>query len=140
MPSAIDSIIKRKVIEQWISGYPRDKIASENNIGAGTVTSIINNYKVGLDNSEFECVRELAVAVRKQGLNLSDLASNFRLYNYFIKSGAAEDKVESFISNVSSSDLPPEKVIELVNQLFNISKSESMPLDQVSGYIKEKLE
>jgi hypothetical protein len=36
--------------------------------------------------------------------------------------------------------LTPEKVIELVNQLFNISKSESIPLDQVSSYIKEKLE
>jgi hypothetical protein len=35
---------------------------------------------------------------------------------------------------------PPEKVIELVNQLFNISKSESIPLDQVSSYIKEKLQ
>jgi len=27
-----------------------------------------------------------------------------------------------------------------VNQLYNVSKSESIPLDQVSGYIKEKLE
>jgi vacuolar-type H+-ATPase subunit I/STV1 len=36
--------------------------------------------------------------------------------------------------------LTPEKVIELVNQLFNISKSKSIPLDQVSSYIKEKLE
>jgi hypothetical protein len=36
--------------------------------------------------------------------------------------------------------LTPEKVIELVNQLFNISRSESIPLDQVPVYIKEKLE
>jgi hypothetical protein len=58
-------------------------------------------------------------------LNWSDLASHFRLYNYFIKSGAAEDKIESFIDNISSSNLPPEKVIELVNELFNISKEEN---------------
>ncbi|MFL6456125.1 MAG: hypothetical protein ACJ71G_04050 [Nitrososphaeraceae archaeon] len=36
--------------------------------------------------------------------------------------------------------VPPERVIELVNQLFNISKAESIPLDQVSGYINEKLQ
>jgi hypothetical protein len=41
---------------------------------------------------------------------------------------------------MNSSNLPPERAIELVNQLFNISKSESIPLDQVLGYIKEKLE
>jgi hypothetical protein len=41
---------------------------------------------------------------------------------------------------VHSTDISPEKVIELVNQFFNISKSESIPLDQVSGYINKKLE
>jgi hypothetical protein len=52
MPSPIDEQIRRKVIQQWFNGFPRDKIALENNIGAGTVTSIVNNYKVGLDNSD----------------------------------------------------------------------------------------
>jgi hypothetical protein len=41
---------------------------------------------------------------------------------------------------VHPTNISPEKVIELVNQLFNISKAESIPLDQVSGYIEEKLE
>jgi hypothetical protein len=36
--------------------------------------------------------------------------------------------------------LPPEKVVELVYELYEISKAESLPLDQVSGYIREKLE
>jgi hypothetical protein len=36
MPTAIDEQIRRKVIQQWVSGLPRDKIATENNIGAGT--------------------------------------------------------------------------------------------------------
>jgi hypothetical protein len=35
---------------------------------------------------------------------------------------------------------PPEKLIELVNELFNISKAESIPVDQVSGDIREKLQ
>ncbi|MFL6361729.1 MAG: hypothetical protein ACJ72V_20635 [Nitrososphaeraceae archaeon] len=140
MPAAIDESIKRKVIQQWISGESRDKIAVENNIGAGTVTSIVSNYKVGIECLDFDSIRQLSIEIRKQGLNWSDLASHFRLYNYLIKSGAAEDKIETFIANVSSTDISPEKVIELVNQLHEISKSESIPLDQVSGYIKEKLE
>jgi DNA repair ATPase RecN len=90
----------------------------------------VSNYKVGLETLDFDSIRQLALEIRKQQLNWSDLGSRFRLYNYFIKSGATEDKIESFIDNISSSNIPPEKVIELVNQLFNISKSESIPLDQ----------
>jgi hypothetical protein len=47
--------------------------------------------------------------------------------------------VESFITKVSSNNIPPKTVIELVYQLHEISKSESAPLDHMSGYIKEKL-
>jgi hypothetical protein len=140
MPAPIDESIKRKVIQQWISGESRDTIAAENNVGTGTVSSIIANYKAGLETLDFDSIRQLSIEIRKQGLNWSDLASHFRLYNYFIKSGAAEEKIESFIDMVHSTDISPEKLIDLVNQLFNISKSECIPLDQVSGYIREKLE
>ncbi len=139
MPASIDETIKRKVIQQWITGESRDKIAAENNIGAGTVSSIIANYKAGLETSDFDSIRQLALEMRKQGLKWSDLGSHFRLSN-FIKSGASEEKVESFITNVSSCDVPPGKMIELVYQLNEISKMESIPLDEVPGYIKEKLQ
>ena len=89
---------------------------------------------------DFDSIRQLAVEARHHDLNLSELASHFRLYNYFMKSGAKENEIESFIANVSSSDVSLEKVIELVYQLHEISQSESTPLDQVPNYIKQKLE
>jgi hypothetical protein len=140
MPAPIDELIRRRVIQQWLSGLPRDKIAADNNIGSGTVTSIVNNYKIGLGDLDFDKVRELAVAARKQGLNLSELASHVRLYNYFIKSGASENAIESFIANVSSTDIPTENVVEYVNQLYDISKSESIPVREVPNYIEKKIE
>ena len=139
MPPPIDASIKRKVIQEWLSGIPRSKIAIDNNIGEGTVSGIVSEFKIGLNGSEFDSARELALAAKKQGLNLSDLASNFRLHNFIRNSGAAEDKLESFIANVSSGDVSPEKVIALVNQLYDVSKKESIPLDQVTDYIKEKI-
>jgi hypothetical protein len=140
MPSPIEEVIKRRVIQQWLSGEPRDKIASDLQIGAGTVSGIVSDFKENLHGSDLDSVRELAIEARKQGLTPSDLAAHIRLHNFFIKSGAAEDKVESFIANVNSNDIPPERVIELVYQLHGISKSESIPLDQVANYVKEKLE
>jgi len=140
MPSPINELVRRRVIEHWINGFPRDKIASDLQIGAGTVSSIVSDFKRNLQASDIDSARELAVEAKKQGLSVSDLAHHIRLRNFFIKSGAAEEKIESFIDNIISCNLPPEKVVELVYQLYDVSKTESIALDQVPGYIKEKLE
>jgi hypothetical protein len=140
MPPLTNEQTRRNVIRQWISGLPRDTIAAENNIGAGTVSSIIASYKVGLEELDFNLIRQLAVEARQHGLNLSELASHFRLYNYFLKSGASENTIESFITKVSTTDVSPEQTIELVYQLYEISRGETIPLHQVPGYIGEKLQ
>jgi hypothetical protein len=89
---------------------------------------------------DFDSIRQIAVEARQHGLNLSELALHFRLYNYFIKLGAAEKDIESFIVNVSSSNLPHEKIVEYVNQLFAVSREQTIPPDQVPNYIEQKLE
>jgi hypothetical protein len=140
MPPLTDERTRRNVIRQWILGFPRDTIAEQNNIGAGTVSSIVASYKVGLEELDLDSIRQLAVEVRQQGWNFTDLASHARLYNYFIKSGAAEDKIESFITKVNTTEFSPEQILELVYQLYEISNTESIPLDQVPNYIEKKLE
>jgi len=131
MPAPINETIKRRVIQQWLSGEARAKIAIDNNVGEGTVSSIINYFKVGLDNSEFDSARER--------LNLSELASSFRLHDFIRNSGAAEDKIESFIENINSSNLPPERIVALVNQLYDVSKKESIPLEHYTFFFKHVL-
>jgi len=42
------------------------KIAADNNIGTGTVTSIVDNYKIGLDNLDFGSFRELMIQAKKR--------------------------------------------------------------------------
>jgi hypothetical protein len=58
--------------------YSRDRIAADNNIGTGTASNIIDEWKKGLADSEYENVRELAVFSKKQGLNLSEHISSIR--------------------------------------------------------------
>jgi hypothetical protein len=73
------------------------------------------------------------VAAKKQGIGLNDLPSSVRLYKYIKNIGANQDQIESFIANCmnGANSLPPEKIIDLTNQLFDISKSESIPLGGV---------
>jgi transposase len=62
MPAPIDMHVKKQVINQWLSGDSRDRIAADNGIGAGTVSNIINEWKKGVEDSEYDPVRELAVS------------------------------------------------------------------------------
>jgi transposase len=57
MPAAINEQIRKQVVQQWVSGHSRDKIAIDNSIGEGTVSGIINDWKKGLEDSEYESVR-----------------------------------------------------------------------------------
>jgi transposase len=68
MPAAINEQTRKQVIHQWVSGDTRDKIAIDNEIGEGTVSSIVNDWKKGLDVSEYESVRELAVQSKNEEL------------------------------------------------------------------------
>jgi hypothetical protein len=61
MPAAINEHTRKQVIQQWISGDTRDKIAIDNGIGEGTVSGIVNDWKRGLEDSEYESARNLAV-------------------------------------------------------------------------------
>jgi hypothetical protein len=140
VPAPIDEIVKRRVTQQWLAGEAREKITSDNDIGAGTVSIIVDDYKAGLDNFDLDSFRELTLEAKKRGMTPSDLASFFRLYNFFRNSGAAEKDVESFITNINSGYIPPGKAIELINQIYEISRNESVPPDQLPNYIKQKLE
>jgi hypothetical protein len=140
MPAPIYEVVKRRVVQQWLAGEAREKIIADNNIGAGTVSIIVDDYKAGLGNFDLNSFRELTVEAKKRGISPRDLASFFRLYNFFRGSGAKENEVESFIINVNSGYIPPGKAIELVNQIYNISKSESVPSDQLPDYVRQKLE
>jgi len=134
MPPATDVQTRAEVIKEWLSGSTRDQIASNNKIGAGTVSNIVNEWKKGLDNSEYESIRELAVFSKKEAMPQSGLATNVRLNNYIQKLGANLEQIESFISNIASSQ-DPQKLIDTANQIAQMT---TIPLDKIPDNIKQQ--
>jgi hypothetical protein len=59
------------------------------------------SMKTGLDNFDLDSFRELTLEAKKRGMTPNDLASFFRLYNFFRNSRAKENEVESFITKLS---------------------------------------
>jgi hypothetical protein len=139
LPAAIDTQVKKQVINQWLSGDSRDRIAADIQIGAGTVSNIINEWKKGIEDSNYDSVRELAVYSKKEGFGLSHIAASIRLSNYIQKLGANQDQIESFIANLANSP-DPKKLIDVANQVAHLSRSESIPLEDVGNHVKQKEE
>jgi hypothetical protein len=66
MPAPIDEVVKRRVVQQWLAGEAREKIIADNNIAAGTVSIIVDEYKAGLDNFNLDSFRELTLEAKNE--------------------------------------------------------------------------
>jgi hypothetical protein len=135
MPAAIDPIIKQRVIAQYLQGVSRDRIAADNGIGTGTVSNILDEWKKGVQDSDYESIRELSVFCKKQGITLNTLASCIRQNNYIQSLGANanESALESLIANLANyPDRDPANLIEAAAQ---ISES-GIPLEKLEDHVK----
>ena len=142
MPAPIESKVKAQVNKGWLSGITRDEIAANNGISTGAVSNIIDCWKKELADSEYKSIRELVVFSKTQGLSLRDVVSHIRLYSYVTKLGADHDEIESLIDNLvnGANSIPIEKIADLTNQLFGITKSESIDPTDLLTCIKQKKE
>jgi hypothetical protein len=149
MADRISQEIRSKVIKEWLIGRSRSEIASETNIADGSVSGIISEWKKGLLDPQYQDVRELAVQSRRLGMSLPDCAASFRLFNVLKKMKVDENKIESFIINIQDSvinakegqdELTKEKIVNVLMDLLEISKSQSIPLADVPRFVTEKIE
>ena len=53
--------------------------------------------------------------------------------------GANQDQIESFIANLANSP-ESEKLIDVANQVARLSRSESIPLEELESHVKQKEE
>jgi hypothetical protein len=83
-----------------LTGNTRDEIATNNGIGARTVSNILNKWKKGIDSKDYDSIRELSVCLKSEGGKFNDLGSVVRFKNYIIKLGPNFDQIES-LSQIS---------------------------------------
>jgi predicted DNA-binding helix-hairpin-helix protein len=69
--------IREEILNLWLDANSRDDIARIVGIGAGTVSEIVKAY--GQRNPGFELLRELVVAIKREGSNIREYASAIRL-------------------------------------------------------------
>lgn len=131
---------KRAVIEVYLRGKSRDQIAADLRIGTGTVSTIISEWKTGLDYPIPEELHELALALQKLGISASRYAEGVRIASYLSMLGVHDEEFHHFISGIydrcKKMDLQPDKIASLLKQLLDLS--ESVPLSQLPDYMEQQ--
>jgi hypothetical protein len=77
MGTKIPREIRLEVMRKWLEGKSRDLIAYQVNIGAGTVSGIIKEFKRGDFNADL--LREVALQLKKRGMDIRSFAPLVRL-------------------------------------------------------------
>ena len=140
MGAKIPKSIRERVIKQWLQGTSRDQIAKDNDIGAGTVSSIIKDTKQ--DIVDIDLLREVAILLKKGELDLFERASSIRLKKKMDNMGLNEDQIDSLIENINTHcykrGLTAEEFVNTVNKVSALSENIGMPVDQLPNYITQQ--
>jgi hypothetical protein len=140
MPSKLPDDYKSLVIQAWLNGEQRDKIAVDYGLAAGSVTNIVNEWRAALGFPTADALRELAVTLRRIGITAAQCALGFRTATLMLRIGVKEDSFESFILNVYNRckdiGLSPQNIASHLADLLEFSKT--VPLSKIPDYVKEK--
>ena len=145
MPAQIPRQIKNAVIQRWLSGISREKIAKEFTIGTGTVSNIVSSARgqPGIFHDDFDLVRETALMMKREGLTIDNLVSIMRLEGFLKEMGLKEGQIERMIDDLNAHlfkrGLSTEEYVAIINSLSKISTNLNKPLDKIFDSVSEKL-
>jgi hypothetical protein len=140
MPLKIPQDVKAAVIRDWLSGKPRDTIARDNLLSAGSVSSIISEWRDALTLPIADDLRELGIMLRKSTITASECALGFRLASIIKEMGVDEDNFGHFICEVydkcKDMGLQPEFIANNIKQILDLAGA--IPLSEIPEYIQKK--
>ena len=132
--------VKSRVIKEWIQGISRDQIASNNEIGAGTVTSIIQQTKNNHPYYDIDLIRELALKLKKENLDLNYFAPAVRLKKLLDRLEMTEEDVEAFLEEINihcfKKNINKKEFISKIDEVWKIVKRLDVSIFNIPKHIE----
>jgi hypothetical protein len=145
MGRRIPNPIRIRVAQQWIAGVSRDVIAKDNKISTGTVSTIIRGFKD--DGFDLDLLREVALLLKREGLEITLLPSSVRLRKRLEERGLNEMQVDSLIETIDvhcfRRGIAGEQFVDTIQNVSSLSENLVIPIEQLPQHVareKEELE
>lgn len=139
MGGKIPRNIKIKVIRQWLDGLTRERIAKKEDIGAGTVTAIIQEARKEEEYNDIDLLREVAVRLKEEGIGLPLLAFAIKLKRIMEENNINEDQIEPIIQELATYCLrykiPYDTIIKIGREALYLEQKYAVPIEKIPEYI-----
>src|SRR5918993_576377 len=126
--------IRSAVINSWMRGNSRDKIASEFNISTGSVSNIIEQWQNKIGVFDAKNLRELGLALKKAGISPVQCANGLRIYNILNQLGIDDDHLFDFLKKLYNESkeqrlLPADlaRLVKVINAYPGINSLNELP-------------
>jgi hypothetical protein len=140
MPARLPESLKSAVIQQWLKGVERDRIALELGLSTGAVTNLVNEWRKAISFPVAEELRVLAVSLKKIGITPDECAIGCRVSMLMNKLGVRDDQLQSFLSDVYKRSvdlgLTPQSIASYLRDLFEFSNN--LVFSQIPAYLDQK--
>jgi hypothetical protein len=140
MPAKLSAHLRSAVIQRWLEGERRDKIAEETGISTGAVTNIVEEWSQNIGFPNADALRELALALKRLAVNPSQCAAGLRVFTIMKRLGLKDEAFESFMLGVygrcKTLGLAPEDIADYIADLLAFSKK--VPFSKIPDYIDGK--
>jgi transcriptional regulator with XRE-family HTH domain len=134
MVAKIPKSIKTKVLNEWLQGIRRNKIAENNGIGAGTVTDILRQARNN-DIPDIDLMRDLALKLKKEGLDVNQFASSVRLKKVLDRIGLPEEKLESLLEEIDiysfKRGMEEKEFVSKIDEILQMAYEFDIPISDV---------
>ncbi len=126
--------IKSAIIDSWMMGKTRDKIALEFNISTGSVSNIIQQWQNKIGLFDANDLRELGVALKKAGISPLQCVDGLRINNILNQLYIDEDHLNYFLNKLYNESkeqrlLPADiaRLAKVINDYPDISSLNDLP-------------
>jgi hypothetical protein len=126
--------IRSAIINAWMSGKSRDKIAPEVNISTGSVSNIIEQWQNKIGVFDAKNLRELGLALKKAGISPIQCANGLRINNIINQLGIDEDHLFDFLNKLYNESkeqkLSPAylaRLVKVINDFPEINSLNELP-------------
>ena len=132
--------IKSAIIDAWMMGKTRDKIASEFNISTGSVSNIIEQWQNRIGVFDANNLREWGLALKKAGISPIQCVDGLRITNITNQLGIDKDHLFDFLKKLynecKEQRLPPADIARLVKVINDYPEINS--LNEIPKTIKKR--
>jgi len=131
--------IKVQVLYQWIQGIPRDKIAENNDIGRGTVTNIIEQFKRTVP--DIDLMRETSLQIKKEDIGIFSFAASLRLRRLLEDLEITEDQIEDFLEELGiycfKQQITSKDFILKIKEVSDLAIDLQTPIHKIPSFVNQ---